>query len=176
MDKLKTFVEQNRALLDTEDPPKGHFDRFSNRLSANVGRKVNLWLVAGAAAIAGIVLTASLSLLLNTAGLLNSSNPGLASVKLSPEIIQLDEYYQSQITQKQMLINKMMTGDMKPLEIEIMQTLDEMGDSYKSIMDDIALSPRPDRATFVLTRYYQTQLDVLDAIIIKMQSVYLFNN
>jgi hypothetical protein len=176
MDRLQTFIEQNRAQLDVVDSPKGHYDRFSRRLaSANRAKRPNLWLVASAAAIAGVILTASLSLLLNTAGVLSMSEPGLATVKLSPEIIQIDQYYQSQVNQKQVLINKMLTGELKPFEDEIAQAFDDMSASYKGIINDLAQSPRPERAAFVLTRYYQAQLDVLDGIILRMQSVYLFN-
>jgi hypothetical protein len=176
MDRLQSFIEQNRAQLDVDDPPKGHFDRFNSRLElANRTKRPNLWLVASAAAIAGVILTASLSLLLNAAGVLGPIESGLASVKLSPEMVQIDEYYQSQVNHKQVVIAKMLTGDLKPFEDEIAQAFDDMNASYKYVISDIAQSPHPERAAFVLTRYYQAQLDVLDGIILRMQSVNKFN-
>jgi hypothetical protein len=132
-------------------------------------------LVASAAAVAGIILTASMSLLLNLNGFSKSNESGLVAVNLSPEIIQIDEYYQYQVSQKQQVINKMMTGDLSPLENEISLTLAELDEGYKSMLNEISLSPRPERAAFVLTSYYQTKLDILEDIIQKMQVVYSVN-
>ncbi|MDX9846401.1 MAG: hypothetical protein RBT74_05415 [Tenuifilaceae bacterium] len=175
MDKLQTFIDQNRQLFDNEDPPRGHFDRFSSRLATyNSPKRVSLWLVASVAAVAGLLITASLSLLLNYSGLVPPTESGLATANLSPELLQIDEYYQYQVTQKQQLINKMMTGELKPFEGEISQALSDMNESYSNVLNDIALSPHTESAAFVLTRYYQAQLDVLDGIISRMQTVYTF--
>jgi hypothetical protein len=172
MDKLQAFIEKNRHLLDTEEPTENHFDRFSKRLAAqNPPKRVNLWLVAGAAAIAGIMLTASLSLLLNYNGIAPQKESGLAYAYLSPEIIQIDEYYHYQVTQKHLTINMLITGDLRILEDEITQTLKDMNRNHTSILNDLSLNPRPERAAFVLTRYYNAQLDVLDGIIQRIQSV-----
>lgn len=173
MKSLESFINQNKHEFDTFEPSKGHFERFKQKLNAQKPlRKVNLWLVASAAAVAGIILTASMSLLLNLNGLSTPSESGLVAVNLSPEIIQIDEYYQYQVSQKQEAINKMMTGDMSSLENEISETLAELDEGYKSMLKEISLSPRPERAAFVLTSYYQTKLDILEGIIQKMQVVY----
>ncbi len=175
MDKLKSFIDHNRPLFDNEEPPRGHFDRFSRRLVVyNSPKRINLWLVASVAAVAGVLITASLSLLLNFSGLVPPTESGLASATLSPELLQIDEYYQYQITQKQQLINRMMTGELKPFEGEISQTLNDMNENYKNVLKDIAQSPHTESAAFVLTRYYQAKLDVLDGIISRMQTVYTF--
>lgn len=176
MKSLESFFQENRQEFDTNEPPKGHFERFKAKLDDQKPlRKVNIWMVASAAAVAGIILTASLSLLLNLNGLTSPINSGLVSVNLTPEIIQIDEYYQHQVNEKQQLINKMMTGDLSPLEKEVSQTLAELDEGYKSMLNEISMNPRPERSAFVLTRYYQTQLDVLEGIISRMQSVYSLN-
>ena len=176
MDKFDAFIKQNRQLFDTEDLPARHFDRFSKKMTMRrSSNRINLWLVAGAAAVVGLILTASLSLLLNLSGLTPSQESGLASVSLSPELIQIDEYYQYELTQKQLMINGMMTGNMTPLEKEIEQAINDMNEGYESILSDMVLIPRTEIAAFVLTRFYQVQLDVLDGIITRMQGVASLN-
>ncbi|MFP4557279.1 MAG: hypothetical protein ACLFNU_10440 [Bacteroidales bacterium] len=172
MNKIDAYIQENRSQFNAEEPPKGHLKRFKAKLDAQQpAARVNLWLVASAAAVAGVILTASLSLMLNFGGLTSPRESDLVSVSLSPEIMQVDEFYQNQVNQKQQVITRMMTGDMSHFEQEISQTLNEFNDGYSSLLQDIAHSPRPDRAAFVLTRYYQTQLDVLDGIILRMQNV-----
>ena len=176
MKKLDVFIQENRQRFDDQEPMKGHFERFKDRLEVQKPRRrVNLWLVASAAAVAGIILTASLSLMLNYSSLTPPRESGLVSVTLSPEIVRIDEYYQHEVNQRQQLITKMMSGEMSPFETEISQTLKDLNQGYKSLMEDLALSPRPDRAAFVLTRHYQAQLDVLDGIIVRIQSLSMLN-
>lgn len=172
MDKFDAFINQNRQLFDTEDLPAGHFDRFNKKMTMRrPANRTNLWFVAGAAAVVGLILTASLSLLLNLSGFTPPHESRLASVSLSPELIQIDDYYQSELTQKQLLINSMLTGDMTPLEKEVKQAINDMNDGYESILKDMVLSPSTEIAAFVLTRFYQVQLDVLDGIITRMKGV-----
>ncbi len=176
MDKLQDFINERRELLDSEVPAEGHLDRFKARLSsANQVRKPNVWLVASAAAVAGLIITFTFSLLLNTNGIFNQAESELASVKISPEIVRIDQYYQAQVTQKQQLITQMMTGDRSALYHEVTLAMQDMNDNYQSIINDIAISPMPYKAAFVLTRFYQAQLDALDGIILRMQDVYMFN-
>lgn len=176
MEKLQAFILDNKQRFDTEEPPKGHLERFKAKLDAkSPARAVNLWLVASAAAVAGFILTASLSLLLNYNTLTAPVGSGLVSVSLSPEIIQIDEYYQYQVNQRQQLISKMISGEASPMGNEIRKTLDELNSGYNDMIQDVSVSPRPERATFVLTRYYQVQLDVLEGIIAQIQTVKLIN-
>jgi hypothetical protein len=171
MKSLQTYFQENRQKFDTIEPPVGHFERFKAKLNNQKPlHKVNIWMVASAAAVTGIILTASVSLLLNFNGLTSSISSGILSASVTPEIIQIDEYYQHQVNEKQQLINKMMTGDLSPLEKEVSQTLDELNEGYKSMLNELSMNPRPERSAFVLTQYYQTQLDVLEGIISRMQS------
>ncbi len=172
MDKLEAFITNNIAGFNSDEPSGEHLERFKTRLYAKPeAQTINLWLVAFAAAVGGVVLTATLSLLLNYNGLTPPRKSGLASVNLSPEIIQIDEYYQQQVNKKQEVISMMMTGNLSSMEKEIGKTLRELNEGYGKMMNEIALSPRPERANFAITRYYQTQLDVLEGIILNLENM-----
>jgi hypothetical protein len=175
MDKLEKYMQIHRSEFDSDEPSNGHFERFNDRLKPQKPiEKFNLYLVACAAAVAGFILTASVSLLLNYGGLTPLAEKDLA-LGLPPEVAQIDEYYRYKVTQKQELITKMMVGDLSPMEKEIANTLAEMDRSYLSLKQDIYESPRPDRAAYVLTLYYQVQIEVLEQIIVRLQDVTLIN-
>jgi hypothetical protein len=176
MKKLQDFIDQNRHRFDSEEPPLGHSERFRQRLEARIpSHKVNVWLVASVAAIAGLLLTASVSLMLNYSNISSPINNGLTTVNVNNEIFEIDEFYQHQLFVKQQEITTLMGPDEGVMAKDVNQTLNDMKESYKGVRQDIAFSPRPDNALFVLTRYYQTQLDILDGIISKMQNVYTLN-
>lgn len=176
MDKLQTFINANRDHFDTNDLPKHHFERFEEKWALRYSAKsFNKWLVASAAAIAGLIITASLSLLLSSVEMPFSESENMVQANLPPEIAKIDEYYQGQVSQKQTQINTILTGA-NPLNIDVDQVLVDLNEGHAVVLRDIANSPGAERATFVLIRYYQTQLDVLNNIIDRMSTVSLLNN
>jgi len=176
MDKFQAYIKENRHSLDAVDLPHGHVSRFLDKQKLRYGKpKINLWLVASAAAVVGLVLTASLSLLLNFNGIRPSAESDLVSVNLSPELLQINQSYQYQVSQKQQIINKMLSGDSDPLKAEIQLTLNELNDSYDTMLKELAQSPKPERASFVISRYYQSQLAVLEGIITSLSETKVVN-
>jgi hypothetical protein len=176
MEKLDGFIKQNRHELNNQEPPNGHFERFKAKLDARQpARRINLWLVGTAAAIAGFVLTGSLSLLLNLNGLTPPRESGLITASMSPELIQIDEYYQQQVSSKQQIISMMLTGKMSPMELEIAKTLADLNDEYTNMLKELSLSPRPERSAFVITRFYQSKIEVMEGMIAQLQGVYSLN-
>jgi hypothetical protein len=176
MDKLRNYIESHRHEFDEFEPSEGHLDRFRAKLMAKKpARRVNLYLVASAAAVAGIIVTASLSLLLNFDKMINLGKRDLAANNLSQEIIQIDEYYRYRVYQKQQMITDMMSDQMSPMDEEISTTLAEFEKSYKNLRQDISESPRPDRAAYVLTLYYQTQLEVMEQFITRLKDINMLN-
>ncbi|HPF92354.1 MAG TPA: hypothetical protein PLV65_00345, partial [Tenuifilaceae bacterium] len=78
-------------------------------------------------------------------------------------------------SQKQQIINKMLSGDSDPLKAEIQLTLNELNDSYDTMLSELAQSPKPERASFVISRYYQSQLAVLEGIITSLSETKVVN-
>jgi hypothetical protein len=176
MEKLDGFINKHRQEFDTGEPPKGHFERFKYKLDEQKPmRRLNLWLVGTAAAIAGVVLTGSLSLLLNLNGLTPQRESGLVSASMSPELIQIDEYYQHQVSQKQQIISKMLTGQMSPMELDIAKTLADLNSEYANMLTELSQNPRPERSAFVITRFYQSKIEVMEGMIAQLQDVYMLN-
>jgi hypothetical protein len=176
MDKLRNYIESHRREFDNFEPSEGHFDRFKVKLMAKKPEKrINLYMVASVAAVAGIIVTAGLSLLLNFDKIVNLGKRDLVANNLSQEIVQIDEYYRYRVYQKQQMITDMISDEMSPMEEEISTTLAEFDKNYKNLRHDISESPRPDRAAYVLTLYYQTQLEVMEQFIIRLKDNNLLN-
>ncbi|MDD2277794.1 MAG: hypothetical protein PHD06_03655 [Bacteroidales bacterium] len=176
MDKLQEFIERNRVGLSDVEPPYGHADRFKAKLMAQPTKtKINPWLVASAAAIAGLILTASFSLLLGLTGFSPLLQNDFLTISLSPELVQISESYQYQVNQKQHIINRMLADDSSPLKVEIQSTIDELNKGQQGMLEELTNSPKPDRARFVISRYYQTKLAVLEGIISNLDEAKLDN-
>ena len=72
MEKLEKFIRSNKSSFDGEEPLPGHFERFRQKLDTRIPvKKVNLFMVAAAAAITGLMLTGTLGILYNDPSLLN---------------------------------------------------------------------------------------------------------
>lgn len=171
MENLEQFISKHRSSFDNEEPLPGHFERFSKRLNAKIpSKKPNLFLVASAAAIAGLLITGGISLMLsyNSLGSFNNGNMALG---LSPEVSRIDEYYKSQIDKKHEIINGLITSDKNNFGEDITKTLNELGEGYNIMLNDISTTPNNERAAYALTIHYQARLEVMETIIYKLQNV-----
>jgi len=90
---------------------------------------------------------------------------------LSPEVSRIDEYYKSQIDKKHQIINGLITNDNNNFGEEIIQTLNELGEGYSNMLNDISSTPNNERAAYALTIHYQARLEVMETIIYKLQNV-----
>ncbi|HPE17168.1 MAG TPA: hypothetical protein PLM76_00940 [Tenuifilaceae bacterium] len=172
MDKLENFFSTQRGDFNTEEPSPGHFERFRSKLeNRQSDRKPNLLLVASAAAIAGIIVTASLSLLLSYSGIEMLNNNSYSSQSLTPEMVNVDEYYKTQVSKKQEVINMLMMNSNQVQNQEIAQTLFDLNQGYDNVLAEISSSPSKARAVHVLVLHYQTKLDVMEQIIDKLENV-----
>ncbi len=172
MDKLENFFSTQRGNFNTEEPSPGHFERFRDKLENQQSvRKPNLLLVASAAAIAGIIVTASLSLLLSYSGIEMLNNNSYSSQSLTPEMVNVDEYYKVQVSKKQEVINMLMSSSNQGQNEEIAQTLTDLNKGYDNVLTEISSSPSKARAVYVLVLHYQTKLDVMEQMINKLETV-----
>lgn len=176
MEKLEKYISANRGSFDSEEPLPGHLEKFRNKLNfAAPVKRTNLFLVASAAAIAGIIVTAGISLLLTYTGLQQINGRDQVSINLSPEVTRIDEFYKIQVSKKQEEINVLIGSSSNPWGDEIYKTLNDLGEGYTNIMNDISNSPNEDRAVYALTLHYQAKLEAMQQIIYKLKNVSMLN-
>lgn len=98
MDKLKSFIDQNRSAFDEEPLPLGHLERFERKLP-KPSRKRLYWRIGGmvAAVAASFLLLLFLRPQLQTDKAEGNDLSGLASEEVRGEIRDLCQYYQMRV-------------------------------------------------------------------------------
>jgi hypothetical protein len=165
MEKLEKFIRSNKSSFDGEEPLPGHFERFRQKMDARKpAKKVNLFMVAAAAAVTGLMLTGTLGILYNDPSLLNLSKKEL-SLGVSGEYKEVDNYYINQINRKNQLINDLTKKSTLGFDIETKRVLDDLDKSFFSLKQDLIRSPKQERIVNAMIEHYQIKNEMLDQII-----------
>ena len=98
MDKLKSFIDQNRSAFDEEPLPLGHLERFERKLP-KPSRKRLYWRIGGmvAAVAASLLFLLFFRPQLQTDKAEGNDLSGLASEEVRGEIRDLCQYYQMRV-------------------------------------------------------------------------------
>ncbi len=166
MEKLEKFIRTNRSSFDGEEPIPGHFERFRQKLEARQPeKKVNLYMVAAAAAIIGLILTGTLGILYNNASILNLNNNELTLGAVSGEYAEMENYYINQINRKSDLINQLSKNSTQGVDLETKSVLNDLDKSFYMLKMDLQKSPKQERIVNAMIEHYQMKMDMLDQII-----------
>lgn len=171
MESLKKYIRKNRDSFEEKEPLDGHFDRFRQKLETRKpARKVNLFMVAAAAAIAGLILTGTLGILYNSSSLSRYNANELSLSVLSPELKEVEDYYQSQINTKYNQIKSLKENSSPEVESEVSSAINDMDLGYYLLKKDLSSSPKQERIVSAMIQQYQTRIDMLDQILKTLQS------
>jgi len=177
MESLKKYIRHNRDSFDEKEPLEGHFDRFRQKMETRKPtRKVNLFMVGAAAAIAGLILTGSLSLIYNNSSLSSYNKSELSLSSLSPELKEVENYYQSQINDRYSQINTLKDKSSPEVKAEINKTFNDMDLGYYLLKKDLSKSPKQERIVSAIIEQYQTRIEMLDQILRTLQSISKINS
>jgi hypothetical protein len=171
MESLKKYIRKNRDSFEEKEPLDGHFDRFRQKLETRKpARKVNLFMVAAAAAVAGLILTGTLGILYNSSSLSGYHANELSLSVLSPELKEVEDYYQSQINTKYNQIKSLKENSSPEVESEVSSAINDMDLGYYLLKKDLSSSPKQERIVSAMIQQYQTRIDMLDQILKTLQS------
>ncbi len=177
MESLKKYIRQNRDSFEEKEPLEGHFDRFRQKLETRKpARKVNLFMVAAAAAIAGIILTGTMGLLINSSSLNRYNTKELSLGVISPELKEVENYYISQINTKYNQINSLKKNSSPEMELEVKKAIDEMNLGYILLKRDLSTSPKQERIVSAMIQQYQIRVEMLDQILDTLQKFNQINS
>jgi hypothetical protein len=172
MDKLTAYINSNRQTFDSEEPSANHADRFFGKLQQKRGiRKINTTLVASAAAIVGLIVTAGLSLVLNYGQIVGELNRGIVENSYTMEMQKIEEYYSNQLFQRKQQINNLVPIGKESLKQEALAVFSDVEMGYSNLRSEMVNFAEPERAAYVLPLFYQTQIEVLDEIIVKLEAI-----
>ncbi len=172
MDKLTSYINSNRQAFDSDEPSANHADTFFEKLQQKRGiQKINTTLVASAAAIVGLIVTAGLSLILNYGQIAGELNRGIVENSYTMEMQKIEEYYSNQLFQRKQQINKLVPIGEESLKQEAQTVFSDVEASYSNLSSEMVNFAEPERAAYVLALFYQTQIEVLDEFIQKLEAV-----
>jgi len=177
MESLKKYIRKNRDSFDEKEPLEGHFDRFRQKIeSRKPVRKVNLFMVGAAAAIAGLILTGTLSLIYNSSSLSSYNKNELSLSSISPELKEVESYYQGQINDRYIQINTLKEKSSPEVKAEINKTFNDMDLGYYLLKKDLSQSPKQERIVSAMIEQYQTRIEMLDQILRTLQNINIISN
>lgn len=171
MESLEKYIQSNRDSFDEKEPLEGHFDRFRQKLEIRKPtRKVNLFMVAAAAAVAGLILTGTLGLLFNGSSMNSLNQKELSLSVISPELKEVEDYYTSQINSRYNMINTLKKNSTPEVQSEVTKAITDMDFSYYLLKKDLSSNPKQERVVSAMIQQYQVRIDMLDQILNTLES------
>ena len=169
MNDIEKQIKEQRLLLDSDEPRKGHEDRFLQKLERlperSPVRRIRFRHAIQVAASVAIILTSAILLVKK-----DKSGSKVAQREIPEAVMEADIYYTSQVDARYNEIRDFDFSD----EEEKALLLDEMKDleSYhQQLMKDLEAHPDDDRVVSALIRHYQLKLEVMDQIITQLNQV-----
>ena len=181
MDKLKNFIETNRADFDETYPslPQGHEARFMRRLEEEKTvvmpqkgtRPKGLYLLYAVAMAASVALL--LLLRLSTPNTTEATDPYLAEVQqIQTEMEELQTYYHMQMRTVREQMKQLTEQQPSPGVLAIWQESELiLADNYSFEQNELPLLPTENEALYTLTQHYGNSLETLQFMLAKMEQM-----
>ncbi len=170
MKNLENFIRQNRTQFDTEEPPKGHYNRFWQKIRDNrrTSHYTSWKFMLKAAVVSILVIISGLWVYERTQE--NRSPEHIALESISPEIKEAHTYYTLEMEKKYAQIKQFdfHNKNQKKLLINELQDMDSI---YINIKEDLRMNPHDPRVINALIRHYQMKLEVMNHIVRQLQEI-----
>ncbi|MDA3822200.1 MAG: hypothetical protein PF450_06260 [Bacteroidales bacterium] len=167
MSDLEKYMVELRNEMDTEEPEKGHMDRFSKKLKKDDPRirRINFR--------HAIQIAASIAIIMASGVVIVKSSKGSSKVALSPVVEEFQEtttFYARQVNLKYEDIS-VLEFDTKQEKEMLMEELSEMDTYHKDLLKELNANPGDERVMNALIQHYQIKLQVMDQIIEQLEQV-----
>jgi hypothetical protein len=158
---LEKHIRSQKALLDTDLPREGHEVRFMQKLERPV-RKADFRRTLQIAASIAVILVSSLVLIRQ-----NRSGSKIADQEIPAQILEADQYYATQVSQRYDEIRAFDFEDSEEKTV-LLDELKDLDAFHQQLMNDLEANPGDERVINALIRHYQLKLEVMDQIIIQL--------
>ena len=181
MDKLKDFIETNRADFDETYPslPQGHEARFMRRLEEEKtvvmpqkgARPKGLYLLYAVAMAASVVLL--LLLRLSTPNTTEATDPYLAEVQqIQTEMEELQFYYHMQMRTVREQMKELTERQPSPGVMAIWRESEQiLADNHNFEQNELPQLPTESKTLCALTQHYGNSLETLQFMLSKMEQM-----
>ena len=173
--KLDEFINKNRAEFDTEEPNVEHFQNFANKLTeiSDSKKQSKVKLIYPFIGIASsIVLLAALFFLFEipSKNKVNSAHQMLLS-DVSIEYKEAEIFFINDVKTKSTELKKLKCNKIAERQVEIVfKELNQLDIVYTSLQKDLASNEGDQRIIDAMLNNYQTQVEILDAVISELKA------
>lgn len=195
MDKLKSFIEQNRSQFDTEEPMLNHFERFRQKLENEEKEQLNgrdrspfsyslimlkiaaivvLTITVGAVVVSSIV-GDNMEPNVLTAKTINNTMRFVEQTKQKifpqeAEYLETQNYYMYQVDNRLDKI-KEHDGIDKEQKRELLKELTEMDELFIQLQKQLKTDPENPDLIDAMIKHYQIKIDAMNQIITNLNSI-----
>ncbi len=162
MIELEKYIREQRDRLDSDSPREGHERRFLRKLDRQPARRVNFRHVMQIAASIAIILASAIVLIRQ-----DRSGSKIAVHEIPASIMEADQYYATQVSQKYDQIRQFEFADSEEKAV-LMDELNELDAYHQQLMSDLKANPGDERVINALIRHYKIKLEVMDQIIFQL--------
>ena len=170
-DYIERLIIDNMDELNNEEPPSGHFERFSDRLQAE--RKIRSFNWQMVWKVAAVVVFVFLAVNQVRMWITPQQKETVSLAGISPEFAEVEFYYTSSIQSGIDTWNSLAaSGVMSETENELMQQeFKEFERRFEDIQKEFEANPYDERVINAMLGYYQAKLNVINMIVSKLQEV-----
>jgi len=160
-DDIDKFFDQHREEYNRHSPPRGHEDRFRQKLNRRNGNRKQRtigWLPMAWAA--------SILLAVMAGGYLFSNQNTLGN----QDFVKTTRHYEGLVEEERSVLVSMNQNDAGKWYADVESQLDELQKNQKQLQKDYRRSGRDPRILQVMIQNYQMQIDLLTDIQTKIQT------
>lgn len=164
MDQLEQFINQNREELDNLSPDPGSWDRIKKKR-----RSVKRFTLGMGALRYAVVLTVIALAAIGVYSLLYSPASNEVAVhELPPEMAELEYFYETQVSQQQQTINRLLANDEETRK-EIERELEYLNQEKEALMEEFNYDISNEDVIERLIEVYRLRLQILNRVLANIQ-------
>ena len=168
-DQIENWFKENRELLDQEAPPKGHAERFTDRLDASsTNTKQSKWMWAAAAMVA-VLIAASFLLGRSSGSTVVEMDNTLSSVSL--EMAEVEDHFASQVAIKMEHMRSFEHNEGNGQVQKNLLILDKLENEYELLKSDLEENPKDERVINSMIMNYRVRIKVMDRMLEALASM-----
>lgn len=172
MKNIEDYIRNNASRFDTEEPPEGHFERFSTKLEIRCGRKtIKRSIVPYLLRAAVVTLLVTLSSFWTWDHFLRPDRNRMTLGDVSPEYREVENYYVHQVNLMQSEIGSLSLEDNPEQKNILNKEIKSMDSVYVQLQKELKANPNDERIINAMIEHYQTKVDVMNYILDQLRTI-----
>ena len=174
-DSIEELFGKLEGSFDVASPPKGHRERFEERLESSEGspdhRKGGSWW-------RNLSIAASIALLLSASVFLFQKEPSMEAkvAEISPEVSETSQYFAGLVTRQIQELQKMGSPETEPMIADALRQLETLEKDYQKLEEDLVAGGNSKFILSAMIQNFQTRIDLLQEVMNRVEEIKQFKN